>query len=255
MFDYYNTKLPGGFPDHPHRGFETITYQLEGEMWHEDFKGHKGKIKPGGVQWMTAGKGIVHAEMPFSFTEVTKGFQLWINLAKENKFIEPNYQEFTNEQIPIYTDTDTKSTVKVICGDFKDISGPCKSKTPACYYDVGLNEEAEFNLPVGDDKTGYIFVYKGSIMVEGQELKTNFAGMFKPGKGDALNVKCNKGSIGKFLLLAAKPIKEPVYQYGPFVLNTQKECMQAIEDYQEAKNGFEGAETWKSEIQNMKYQK
>ena len=255
MFDYYNARLPGGFPDHPHRGFETITYQLEGEMWHEDFKGHKGKILPGGVQWMTAGKAIVHAEMPGSWTESAIGFQLWINLSKENKMIEPAYQEFSKDQIPIYTDPTTKSTVKVICGDFNDIKGPCQSKTPACYYDVGLNEDAEFNLPIGEDKNGYLFVYQGSITIDGKEIKTNYAGRFSPGKGNILNVKCNKGGCGKFILMAAKPLKEPIKQMGPFVMNTEKELIQAYQDYQDSKNGFEGADTWNSEIKNMKYKK
>ena len=122
MLDWFNVALPAGFPDHPHRGFETVTYMLSGEIWHEDFKGHKGSIGPGDIQWMTAGKGIIHAEMPASFTEPANGFQLWINLEKKNKFCDPRYQEFKNESIPIYKHD--SMTAKVIAGEVFGVQGP-----------------------------------------------------------------------------------------------------------------------------------
>jgi len=182
-------------------------------------------------------------------------FNYGLIFQKKNKLVEPQYQEYSSEKIPIYTDPDTKSTVKVISGSYKDIEGPCLSKTPSVYYDVGLNEQSEINLPIGDDKNGYLFVYKGSIKINDKEIKINYAGMFKSGNGNVLNVKCDKGSSGKFLLMAAKPLNEPVKQYGPFVMNTEKELNQALEDYQGSKNGFEGADKWKSEIRNLKNKK
>jgi quercetin 2,3-dioxygenase len=125
MLDYFNVKLPGGFPDHPHRGFETVTYMLKGKILHEDFKGHKGEIGPGDIQWMTAGKGIVHAEMPASKTESSIGFQLWINLQSKLKFIEPMYQEYTSAQIPIYKEDGL--LVKLIAGEAYGVNNPLKT--------------------------------------------------------------------------------------------------------------------------------
>lgn len=134
MLDYFHVKLPGGFPDHPHRGFETVTYMLEGEVAHEDFKGHKGVIGPGDIQWMTAGKGIVHSEMPTSFTVTSKGFQLWLNLKASNKMINPRYQELKAAEIPIVKKQNM--SVKVIAGEWEGVKGPIQVETPSYYFDV-----------------------------------------------------------------------------------------------------------------------
>ena len=121
MLDLFNVQLPAGFPDHPHRGFETVTYMLSGEVCHEDFKGHSGRIGPGDIQWMTAGKGIVHAEMPGSFEKPSIGFQLWINLDSKNKFCQPQYQEHLADKIPVYKDESISMVAKVISGSVFDV--------------------------------------------------------------------------------------------------------------------------------------
>ncbi len=139
MLDLFNVKLPAGFPDHPHRGFETVTYMIEGEICHEDFKGHKGTIGPGDLQWMTAGKGIVHAEMPTSFEQSSIGFQLWINLDSKNQFCVPNYQEFKAANIPKYRDSD--KTVTVIAGDVLGVQGPIQARTPTILLDFAFAAE------------------------------------------------------------------------------------------------------------------
>ena len=135
MLDLFNVKLPAGFPDHPHRGFETVTYMLSGKIMHEDFKGHRGEIGPGDIQWMTAGKGIVHAEMPSSFEEPAVGFQLWINLHAANKFCEPQYQEFLKDNIPLYKNPENGMQAKVISGEVFGVKGPIVARTPTYFLD------------------------------------------------------------------------------------------------------------------------
>ena len=139
MLDLFNVKLPAGFPDHPHRGFETVTYMLSGEVHHEDFKGNAGVIGPGDIQWMTAGKGIVHAEMPGSFEHNSLGFQLWINLEAKNKFCEPGYQEFASNTIPLYDDG-AGMKAKVVSGDVFGIRGPIVARTPAYFIDFNFTQ-------------------------------------------------------------------------------------------------------------------
>jgi quercetin 2,3-dioxygenase len=136
MLDYFKVRLPAGFPDHPHRGFETVTYMQQGSFYHEDFKGHKGKIGPGDLQWMTAGKGILHSEVPASYDEDNLGFQLWINLESKNKMIEPAYQEYTSDKIQVYQGD--KVEVKIISGKWEGKTGPIYARTPSYYFDVHI---------------------------------------------------------------------------------------------------------------------
>jgi len=257
MFDFYSTKLPGGFPDHPHRGFETITYQLSGTMLHEDFKGHKGEINPGDVQWMTAGKGIIHAEMPSSFTELSVGFQLWVNLRSDYKMIDSKYQEVKNDNIPVYYDTNKNYKVKVISGKYNNLVGPCESKTPTIYFDIELNNSNRnnnfnnFKLEIGIEKSGFIFVYEGEIIIQNKTISKGYAGLFKQGSGEYLIVD-SEVSTSKFLVIAAEPLNEPIVQHGPFVMNTKREINDAISDHQFSRNGFESARDWMSKIQFLK---
>jgi len=149
MLDYFSVKLPGDFPDHPHRGFETVTYMISVSFHHEDFKGNKGTISPGDLQWMTAGKGIVHAEMPASAEEYSVGFQLWINLAEKDKFCDPQYQEIKKDKIPVASQEGV--TVKVIAGESLGQKGPIYARTPALYLDVEMDRNSKFeqNIPKG----------------------------------------------------------------------------------------------------------
>ena len=167
MLDLFNVKLPAGFPDHPHRGFETVTYMISGKVLHEDFKGHKGEIGPGDIQWMTAGRGIVHAEMPASFDESSYGFQLWINLHAANKFCEPQYQEFKKEAIPEYKNAEKGMTAKVISGEVFGVKGPIVARTPTYFIDFIFDKAGtvyEHMIPKGWNSM--FVIYKGSAKVQ-----------------------------------------------------------------------------------------
>lgn len=167
MLDFFNVKLPAGFPDHPHRGFETVTYMLQGKILHEDFKGHRGEIGPGDIQWMTAGRGIVHAEMPASFDEAALGFQLWINLHAANKFCEPGYQEFTKDKIPEFKNAEQGMTAKVISGEVFGVKGPIVARTPTYFIDFKFNTvgtKYDHTIPKGWNSM--IIIYKGGAKVQ-----------------------------------------------------------------------------------------
>jgi redox-sensitive bicupin YhaK (pirin superfamily) len=161
MLDLAKVKLPAGFPDHPHRGFETVSYMLKGSFYHEDSKGHKGKIEAGDIQWMTAGRGIMHSEMPGSFEEESYGFQLWINLRKELKMIQPQYQEYKSNQLQIIELE--KSTVKIISGEWKGKKGPILARTPTYYFDISLKEDGDFDIPIPKKWNTLVFVYEGKL--------------------------------------------------------------------------------------------
>ena len=170
MLDLFKVKLPAGFPDHPHRGFETVTYMLDGEVHHEDFKGHRGVIGPGDIQWMTAGKGIVHAEMPGSFEIDSLGFQLWINLDSKNKFCEPGYQEYLAKNIPEHTDHQGMKA-RVIAGDVLGVKGPIVARTPTYFIDFEFSKKgAVYYHEIPAEWNSMIVCYKGSLKV--QDSKT-----------------------------------------------------------------------------------
>lgn len=261
MMDHFNVKLPGGFPDHPHRGFETVTYMFSGEILHEDFKGHKGKIGPGDVQWMTAGKGIVHSEMPGSWDEESIGIQLWINLNKSNKMCEPLYQEFTNDKIP-KVNLEKESFIKIISGNYKNNIGPVKSITSVEYYDVYLSENQNFEINIGKGKKNcFIYVHSGEkIIILGKTInKFQSSSIFSNNKEDEIlhikteNTKTNK--LTGFILLIGTLIEEPISKYGPFVMNTKNEIEDTFRDYQLGRNGFEGAHEWESKIKDLSKKK
>lgn len=251
MLDYFKVRLPGGFPDHPHRGFETVTYMKEGSFLHEDFKGHKGEIGPGAIQWMTAGKGIVHSEIPKSKTEYSIGFQLWINLRSDLKMCEPAYQEFPVEDIPVFEEEGKK--IKVISGQIGDVSGPIYSRQPTEYYDFTLTD-TRHEITIKEDWNALIFIHSGDLQVQTEEDRwetygTENAIVFKPSSEGIISVEA-KGEAS-FILITGEPIKEEKVSYGPFVMNTYEEIQQTISDYNNAENGFEGADTWESEIKDL----
>jgi redox-sensitive bicupin YhaK (pirin superfamily) len=213
-----------GFPAHPHRGFETVTYILDGHMLHEDHLGNKGNLKPGGVQWMTAGRGIIHSEMPQQERGRMRGFQLWINLPAKDKMKPASYRDLAAGEIP---EVDLENgKVRVIAGSFADTRAPVSATaTDATYLDVQLAPGATFTHPVKDGYNAFAYVYEGSL----EGIPEHSAAVFTT-EGE---VRLTAGAAGaRFLLLAGRPIAEPVVQYGPFVMNTREEIDQAIRDYQ-----------------------
>ncbi len=232
MLDAFSSENPddyvAGFPSHPHRGFETVTYLLDGHMLHEDHLGNRGDLKSGAVQWMTAGRGIIHSEMPQQENGRMRGFQLWINLPAKEKMKPAGYRDIQPEEIPIVKFGG--GTAKVIAGTLKGIQGPVQGgSTDPIYWDVALSPQGVFSENVKTEKNVYVYPYEGSVEIADRVLKTHQGGVL--GSGDAVEVKA--GAEGaRFLVLAARPLKEPVVQYGPFVMNTREEIEQAIRDYQ-----------------------
>ena len=219
-----------GFPAHPHRGFETATYLIDGHMLHEDHLGNRGDLKSGGVQWMTAGRGIVHSEMPQQERGRMRGFQLWVNLPAHEKMKPASYRDIQPDEIPV-VELPGGGQVKIIAGTFDPkVVGPAQGlTTELTYFDVSLPPGAGFSHPVPAGHNAFVYPFEGSVTIDGRELRAHGAGVL--GAGDAVEVLA--GSEGaRFLLLAGRPLGEPVVQYGPFVMNTREEIEQAIRDYQ-----------------------
>jgi len=218
-----------GFPSHPHRGFETITYMLNGKWQHKDSAGNEGKLGEGSVQWMTAGRGIVHSEMPIQTDGLARGFQLWLNLPKEKKMIEPTYQDIESEQIPIVKEK--AGTVKVISGNFHGTVGPGQSHTPVLILDIQLLENSELTIPLTDGWNVFSFIYEGDVFA-GQKLSKGQLAVYEKDGDVDFKTKDNKAGI---FFVAGEPLNEPVARGGPFVMNTRGEILRAFEDYQNGK--------------------
>jgi redox-sensitive bicupin YhaK (pirin superfamily) len=222
-----------GFPSHPHRGFETVTYMLEGEMLHEDHLGNQGRLGPGSVQWMTAGRGIIHSEMPQQEEGRMRGFQLWINLPAREKMCAPAYRDIQPDDIPRVA-LAGGGLVKVIAGTYQHgehaVEGPVRGiSTVPLYLDIALPPGASLTCPISKGHNAFVYTYEGSLEVAGQLLERQSAGLLGPGE----KLEVSAGDRGaSFLVLAARPLNEPVAQYGPFVMNTSEELKQAIHDYQ-----------------------
>ena len=234
LFDVFESDQPqdymGGFPPHPHRGFETVTYLLAGRMRHKDSAGHEGVIEPGGVQWMTAGSGIVHSEMPEQEAGLLQGFQLWVNLPASKKMQAPAYQEFPADCVPIER-LDNGTEIRVIAGVSESgTKGPVANEfVDPVYMDISLPAGQAFEQTVGVNDSVFIFVIEGEISV-GESCKTLGArhlGVLHG--GDQVVVTANEAS--RFLLVAAMPLNEPVARGGPFVMNTRAEVLQAFDDF------------------------
>ncbi|XP_068586704.1 pirin [Cebidichthys violaceus] len=249
MLDEFRVSKPAGFPDHPHRGFETVTYVLEGITAHEDFCGHSGRLEAGDLQWMTAGQGVVHAEMPVS-EEPVVGLQLWVNLPSRDKMVEPAYQELKSSEIP--KPSQGGVIVAVISGEALGAKSKVYTRTPTLYLDFMLQTGALHVQPVPSGWTTFIYTLSGSVHVgpdeEQQKVEPHHTVVF--GDGDCIKAE-NKGSEDShFVLIAGEPIKEPVVQQGPFVMTTEEEIKQAFSDFKTAKNGFERAKNWRSKIRD-----
>jgi quercetin 2,3-dioxygenase len=235
MLDYFDSPNASdyiaGFPPHPHRGFETVTYMLAGRMRHRDNHGGEGVIETGGIQWMTAGRGIVHSEMPEQTEGLMRGFQLWVNLPAQLKMTAPAYQEHPAAKMPV-EQRDGGVRVKVIAGaTSRGTAGPVTApSTDARYFDVELPAGASFEEAIPAEHAALVVVYEGAVKFDdGKDLDA--LGLAQLGAGDSVRFTA-KDKPARALVIAGKPLKEPVAWMGPFVMNTQQELTQAVEDYQ-----------------------
>jgi hypothetical protein len=238
MFDAFGSDRPqeylAGFPPHPHRGFETVTYMLAGKMRHEDSAGNQGVIETGGVQWMTAGRGIIHSEMPEQEQGLLAGFQLWVNLPAAEKMSEPRYQERTAEEIPVESH-DNGIRIKVVAGQTdKGTKGVIDNPyVNPLYLHVTLPAERSFEQHVADGDNSFIYVIDGQITIGDKQrpLKAGQLGVLE--QGEVVRLSSETGS--EFLLVSGQPLKEPVARGGPFVMNTREQVEQAFADYREGR--------------------
>jgi quercetin 2,3-dioxygenase len=259
MLDHFNVPPGAGFPDHPHRGQETITYLMEGSVDHEDFAGNKGTINPGDLQFMTAGRGIMHAEMPGQNSDTNIGMQLWVDLPKHLKYTEPRYRDLRASEIPLATSPDGKVTVKVISGrslgvdSVKDLA-----YTPVWLLDVTIQPGGTFTQEIPDNWNCFAYTLRGLPSFSNgpsggkapQPTQPYHNVVFAQKGGDSVEVSVEEGASesAQFILVAGEPQDQEIVQYGPFVVNSRQEVMQALTDFQTHSNGFERAKDWESEI-------
>ena len=219
----------GGFPAHPHRGIETVTYMLQGEFEHEDSTGAKGRMKPGDVQWMKTGSGIIHSEMPAMSEGKLHGFQLWINMPAKLKMNKPDYIYIDSDKIQIHKDEEKK--VKVISGKFENAEGPVKEHNiEPVYFDIELKKDKDFTFELPSTHNSFIYLINGEIKIGEQthnEIKNSTLILLTKGE----NLQVSALSEAKFLLISGKPIGEQIARGGPFVMNTKAEILQAVQDY------------------------
>ena len=236
-----------GAPDHPHRGFETVSYIIEGSMQHKDSAGNSGVLREGWVQWMTAGSGVVHSEMPGDDMMKNggrmEGFQLWVNLPAKDKMIPPRYQDTPAEKIPIVTADGGKVWVKVIAGESLGKKAVIETRTPIMYLDIHLHPGTSFVQPVPADYNGFAYVWRGSGYLGAERKAAQIGQVGVLGEGDEFTLEAGEKEEIRVLLIAGKPLNEPISRYGPFVMNTWEEIQQAFTDYQSGKLGeISGAE-------------
>lgn len=232
-----------GAPDHPHRGFETVTYLLLGEMQHKDSAGHSGSLRPGDVQWMTAGAGVVHSELPSdAFMKnggVMHGFQVWVNLPAREKMVPPRYQDIPASRIPEATSADGKVKVRVIAGESLGVSAVIETRTPILYLHFTLAPGAAIVQPVPEGYNALAYVIRGELRAGDERIVVSEGQMARFGSGNAVRLAVDNEATKPvdLLLLAGHPLNEPVERYGPFVMNTRQEIVQAIRDYNEGRLG------------------
>ncbi len=219
-----------GFPDHPHRGIETVTYMLDGRMRHGDNKGNSGVLVSGSVQWMTAGRGIVHSEMPEQEDGLMRGFQLWVNLPAKDKMCEPHYQNFTPDQVP-EARRDDGVKVRVVAGAYRGTQGAVQGNAAApTYLDVTLPAGAAFEHAIARGHTAFAYVFEGAAEVGGVRVESGQLAVL--GEGERVAARAPAEAPARFILVAGKPLNEPMARWGPFVMNTREEILQAVDDYQ-----------------------
>lgn len=233
MLDAFGSTNPddyiAGFPDHPHRGFETITYMITGCMRHLDSAGHEGLLESGGVQWMTAGRGVVHSEIPQQEDGAMEGFQLWLNLPARDKMCTPWYRDFSAGELPRAT-TPAGVDVTVIAGESQGVAGAVtRDATLPLYLDLHFSGDASFSQPLPADHNAFVYVYRGELSIHGEHVPTRrMAILTNDPHADSVVLHGTKGT--RALLIAGRPLNEPIVQYGPFVMNTEQEIYQALSD-------------------------
>jgi redox-sensitive bicupin YhaK (pirin superfamily) len=243
MLDQFSSDNPddyiAGFPSHPHRGFNTFTYMIDGDMEHKDSMGNTGNLGPGGAQWMKAASGVIHSEMPKQEKGLMRGFQMWINLPSVNKMDAPEYQEFKSDAFSVVETTDYK--VKVVVGNFNDVNSPIVDDiTNVTYFDVQLNagKSLQHKLPAGNNS--FLYIFEGDGQFNGKSVQSNI--LIVLGEKDNVSDFVAREQGARFLLISGKPINESVVQYGPFVMNSREEIDQAMSDYQS--NNFVRDRAW-----------
>ena len=235
MLDQFSTYNPddyiAGFPNHPHRGFNTFTYMIDGHMRHGDSMGNRGDLGPGGAQWMKTGSGVIHSEMPQQESGRMRGFQLWVNLPAEEKMTAPEYQDVSPESIPEVNDE--VSSVRIIAGEFNGIRGPVADpETDFQFLDVTLTAHKDLVHRLTGNDTAFIYVFEGSATVGDANVKEQQLAVL--GEGEQVTVVADSNGA-RFLLVAGRALGEPIVQYGPFVMNTREEIEQALADYRDGK--------------------
>jgi hypothetical protein len=234
MLDAFGSDDPddyiAGFPDHPHRGFETVTYMLAGRMRHRDNAGHEGLLGDGGVQWMVAGRGVIHSEIPEQQDGLMEGFQLWLNLPAQSKMTEPWYRDYASERIPEYR-TAENVTVRVIAGSSNGVAGlVSREVTEPLYLDIHFPAGASFSTALPATHNAFVYVYRGSVEVGVTRVDSKRMGILDNApEADGVTIAATEDA--RLILIAGKPLNEPIVQYGPFVMNTEREIHQAIDDF------------------------
>ncbi|CAH1386965.1 pirin family protein [Candidatus Nitrotoga sp. M5] len=234
MLDAFGSDKPddyiAGFPDHPHRGFETVTYMLSGRMRHRDNAGNEGLLENGGVQWMTAGRGIIHSEIPEQKDGVMEGFQLWLNLPAKHKMTEPWYRDIASQEIPQYV-TAENVTVRVIAGTSNGVTGAVtREDTEPMYLDINIPAGASISTTLPATHNAFIYVYRGAVKISDTQVESHRMGILS-NSTEADGVTLSAMEHARLILVAGKPLNEPIVQYGPFVMNTQEEIHQAMDDF------------------------
>lgn len=250
MLDEFGTENPddyiAGFPPHPHRGFETVTYMIDGHMRHEDHLGNIGELKSGGVQWMTAGSGVIHSEMPQQESGRMRGFQLWINLPARDKMQRAAYRDIAADAIPTAeigspNEAGVRGRLKLIAGrlepDGTPLTGPINAApdsmaTDPLFADLQLSARQHYAVPITRGHNAFVYAYEGTALIGGQPLPAQQAGILDD--GDYVEITAGDGDL-RMIIVAGRPLNEPVVQYGPFVMNTQAEIEQALLDYREGR--------------------
>lgn len=240
MLDAFGSDQPddyiAGFPDHPHRGFETITYMIAGRMRHRDSAGHEGLLENGGVQWMTAGKGVIHSEIPQQEEGVMEGFQLWLNLPQRDKMNTPWYRDFKADELPKFV-TAEGVAVTVIAGESHGVSGAVtRDATQPNYLDLHLSAGSSFAQPLPAGHNAFVYVYRGEVSIGGKSVPLQrMAILANDAQADGVVIEASVDA--RVLLISGQPLKEPIVQYGPFVMNTKDEIYQALSDFRDGRLG------------------
>ncbi len=235
MLDHFSSDNPDdyikGFPDHPHRGFITLTYMLDGHMLHQDSMGNKGDLKTGGAQWMKAASGVIHSEMPQQSAGLMRGFQLWINLPASEKMSAPAYQEFSPAAIPRCSGDGV--AVKVLSGKYGDVTGPIEDPhTDVAYFNVTVDAGRTFTHPLDSERQAFLYLFEGEVTLEDTVLMQHALAVL--GSGDAVAITAGVHGA-RFILVSGRTIGEPIEQYGPFVMNSAAEIEQAVADYRDGR--------------------